>query len=103
MLSVPMPGLENLTFTALYDAYYRGLDDKDGEMQAFMAGMPAGAGWNFYREDFGVGFRFDVSSNWLMKAEWHDIEGADLLTQFFNNNGAKKDWNYYIVKTSYNF
>jgi len=57
----------------------------------------------FYREDFGVGFRLDISDNWLVKAEWHQVEGADLILPVFNNNMAVKDWDYYIVKTSFNF
>lgn len=109
MLSVPMPGQENLVFTLLYDAYYRDLDDKDGTDQEFAMSfspfqMPA---HYFYREDFGVGFRLDISEYWLIKAEWHQIEGADLLTNYFNDGpGAfvtEKDWDYYIVKTSFNF
>lgn len=100
MLSIPVPGRESLSFNLLWDAYYRDLDDKDGVKQAAAMGMPA---YYFYREDFGAGFRFAVSSNWLLKAEWHEIEGADLILPFYNGNNAKKDWDYYIVKTSFNF
>ncbi len=104
MLAVPMPGQENLVFNLLYDTYYRDLDDKDGTGQALAMGMPD---YYFYREDFGVGARLDISSNWMVKAEWHQIEGADLLTNFFNDGPGsfvtEKDWDYYIVKTSFNF
>jgi len=105
MLTVPTPGFEALSFTVLYDAFYRDKGDKDGVAQSVAnGGMPA---HYFYREDFGVGFRYDFSGNWLIKAEWHDIEGADLLTNYFNDGpgafNTEKDWNYYIVKTSFNF
>lgn len=105
MLTVPMPGKENISFTLLYDAYYRDKSDKDGVDQSIAnGGMPE---HYFYREDFGVGCRIDISDNWIIKAEWHDIEGADLLTSYFNDSPGsfitKKDWNYYIVKTSFNF
>ena len=102
MLSVPMPGQENLVFSALYDAYYSDLDDKDGTVQSGVYGAPD---YYYYREDFGVGARLDISDNWLIKAEWHEVEGADLLLPFFNQdmNPVEKDWSYYIVKTSFNF
>ncbi len=105
MLSVPMPGQENLVFNLLYDTYYRDLDDKDGTDQAAimaMMGVPM-PDYYFYREDFGVGVRLDINQNWLVKAEWHEVEGADLILPAFNNNAAAKDWDYYIVKTSFNF
>ena len=107
-------------FSRLTDEYslsaradYRDEDDKDGVNQSAMSALMTG-NWGtmpdyyFYREDFGVGCRYDVSSNWIIKAEWHQIEGADLLTSYFNDTfGAapvtEKDWDYYIVKTSFNF
>ena len=67
-----------------------------------MMGVPM-PDYYFYRKDFGVGARLDISDNWLIKAEWHQLEGADLILPFFNNNMAVKDWDYYIVKTSFNF
>jgi hypothetical protein len=108
MLSIPMPGQENLVFNLLYDAFYRDKGDKDGIDQALATGGMMDE-WYFYREDFGVGFRLDINQYWLIKAEWHQIEGADLLTNYFNDGPGitdfvtKKDWDYYIVKTSFNF
>lgn len=102
LLTVPMPGQENLSFSGLYDLFYRDRADKSGNAQSLATGMPAYA---FYRKDVGVAARLDISGNWLVKAEWHRVSGTDLLTDFFNGAAgtASKRWEYYIVKTSFNF
>jgi len=102
MVTIPVPGQENLAFSGLYDVYYRDKDDKGGTAQSAATGgiMPTYA---FYRKDVGVAARFDVNDNWLVKAEWHRVNGTDLLTDFFNAGTAAKRWEYYIVKTSFNF
>jgi hypothetical protein len=100
MLSIPVPGQENLTLVGLYDVYYRDKDDKGGTAQAAYYGDVA---YNYYRKDVGIGARLDINSFWLIKAEYHKVIGAALLTQYFNENNAVKNWDYYTIKTSFNF
>jgi hypothetical protein len=100
MLSIPIPGQENVALVGLYDVYYSDKDDKGGTAQTLTKG---GAAYNYYRKDVGVGARWDINDYWLIKAEYHKVIGADLLTQFFNNNAAVKNWNYYTIKTTFNF
>lgn len=101
MLSIPVPGQENVAVVGLYDVYYRDKDDKGGTAQA--TAMPGSNAYDYYRKDVGLGARWDINDYWLIKAEWHRVIGADLLLQFFNSNTAVKNWDYYTVKTSFNF
>jgi hypothetical protein len=101
MLSIPIPGQENVSIIGLYDVYYRDKDDKGGTVQASTP-MPDNA-YDYYRKDVGIGARLDINDYWLIKAEYHKVIGADLLTQYFNNNTAVKNWNYYTIKTTFNF
>ncbi len=100
MLSIPIPGQENVTVVGLYDVYYSDKDDKGGTAQAAYYGDVA---YNYYRKDVGIGVRWDINAYWLIKAEYHKVIGAALLTQYFNDNMAVKNWDYYTIKTSFNF
>ena len=103
MLTVPMPGLDQLSFTFLYDVYYSDKDDKSGDIQAGRTGQPA---YYYFRKDSGLAARYDINSNWLIKAEYHKINGADLLLPYYNqpySTPVAKHWDYYIIKTSFNF
>jgi hypothetical protein len=100
MLSIPFPGQENVTLVGLYDVYYSDKDDKGGTAQVLTKG---GKAYDYYRKDVGIGARLDLNDYWLIKAEYHKVIGADLLTQSFNNNTAVKNWNYYTIKTTFNF
>ena len=99
MLTVPTPGLEQLSFTILYDVYYSDKDDKSGDLQANPM-MPA---YYFFRKDSALAARYDINEHWLIKAEYHKINGADLLLPFYNEGVAVQHWDYYIIKTSFDF
>jgi hypothetical protein len=100
MLAIPFPGQENVSVVGLYDVYYSDEEDKSGTSQALIMG---GAAYDYYRKDVGAGVRWDLNDFWLIKAEYHKVIGAALLTQYFNSNMAVKNWDYYTVKTSFNF
>ena len=57
----------------------------------------------FYRKDSGLAARYDINSHWMIKAEYHKVNGADLILPYYNNGVAAKHWEYYIIKTSFNF
>ncbi|MBE0501472.1 MAG: hypothetical protein IBX47_08520 [Desulfuromonadales bacterium] len=100
MLAIPFPGQENVCVVGMYDVYYSDEEDKSGTRQALIMG---GAAYDYYRKDVGAGVRWDLNDFWLIKAEYHKVIGAALLTQYFNANMAVKNWDYYAVKTSFNF
>jgi hypothetical protein len=88
-----------LVASILYDVFYADKDDRRGT-QLVARGQPNYLGW---RKDLGVGLRWDVTSNWVLKAEWHEVEGAALQLPLFNPQGVKKDWRYLVFKASFNF
>jgi hypothetical protein len=90
MGTVQVPQVEGLSVSALYDVFYL---DKDNTSETNV---------NSYRKDLGLGARYDINANWLVKAEWHTVEGAALNMDIVND-GQEDDWSYFIVKTSFNF
>ncbi|PLX81940.1 MAG: hypothetical protein C0617_15590 [Desulfuromonas sp.] len=91
--------LEKLTLSVLYDHFYANKADHGGKGFEEM-GLPSFVGW---RKDFGVALRYDINYNWLVKAEWHHVDGGALGLQIFNPDGLEKDWNYAVAKASFNF
>ena len=83
------PQVSGLSFSLLYDEFYLDEDDHKDSTK--------------YRKDLGLGVRYDINQNWLVKAEWHDIEGTAMNMGFVNEDAMKEDWSYFIVKTSFNF
>jgi len=51
----------------------------------------------------GLCLRYQVNKNWMLKAEWHAIDGAALYMHLYNLDGFEKKWNYFIFKTSVSF
>lgn len=91
---------EQLSLSVLYDTYYADKDDKDGK-KLVAQGKPDHLGW---RKDLGIGLRYDINRNWLLKAEWHTLEGGALGLPVYNPGvPIKEDWEYFVVKTSFNF
>lgn len=93
--------IDPVVIYALYDVFYADKDDRDGsELEA--RGELDYLGW---RKDFGLGLRWDVNDSWVLKAEWHKVDGAGLQLPLFNPTpeGVKRDWYYYVLKASYNF
>lgn len=91
---------DTLHVYGLYDVFYADKDDRAGRAFAVLGQKPY-MGW---RKDVGVGIRYDINPSWLIKAEWHDVNGVGSNAGLFNNVAdLEKNWNYYIVKTSFNF
>lgn len=100
---------DRLTVSALYDEYYLDKDDKDGKKFAAQDDMlpPADQFLDehlVWRKDKGVGVRYDITPNWLIKAEYHDIDGAEYFMFALNGlNELERDWNYFVVKSTLQF
>lgn len=90
---------EPIVLSALYDVFYANKNDHNGSN--FVAqGQPASLGW---RKDFGMGIRWNITNQWLVRAEQHWVDGASLQLPIFNPQGVEENWNYFVLKTSFNF
>ncbi len=89
MATLQVPQVSGLSLSVLFDEFYLDEDDHKDSSK--------------YRKDFGLGARLDINENWLIKAEWHDIEGTGMNLRMVNDGPMEEDWSYFIVKTSFNF
>lgn len=90
---------ENVAVSALYDLFYADKNDRDGSN--FTAkGQPDFLGW---RKDLGAAIRWDITDRWMVRAEYHSLDGAALQLPIFNPTGVERYWSYYVLKTSFNF
>ncbi|MBI5559392.1 MAG: hypothetical protein HY885_17340 [Deltaproteobacteria bacterium] len=91
--------LERLGVSAFYDVFYADKNDHDGS-GLVAQGQPDFLGW---RKDLGLGLHWEITSQWLAKAEYHVVDGAALQLAIFNPEGVERYWNYVVLKTSFNF
>ncbi|MCO4783344.1 MAG: hypothetical protein KC646_13545 [Candidatus Cloacimonetes bacterium] len=63
---------------------------------------------NLYQNDLAFTVRVDMSEDWVLKLEYHDLEGTALLRDILNpgvtaavNQG--KDWDMIMAKVTYSF
>ncbi|MDJ0840085.1 MAG: hypothetical protein QNK37_26470 [Acidobacteriota bacterium] len=91
-----------LSLNLTYDEFYPRKDDKDGDFNTMM-GIPRHLAW---QKDLSLGLRYDLRSSWVLKAEWHDVDGIGLIATFDTENLENitvADWHYCGFKATYNF
>ncbi len=74
-------------------------DDRDGD-DLVAQGRPSFEAW---QHDLAVTARFDLTDFWLIKLEYHYLDGMSLLTEADNPEGFEKSWDYFAVRTTLNF
>jgi hypothetical protein len=77
-------------------SYYSIYDDTDSQ-------LPDEPEWYYTQNDLCAAVRMDITPNWLIKLEAHQIEGAGLVMSFENPQGRKKNWNLAAIKSSVSF
>jgi hypothetical protein len=77
-------------------------DDRDGTGSAAATGLPA---HNFYRRDWLVGLRWDVTPSFMLRAEYQWNQGTWSLARRENPNpvATVKDWEMFSLLGSYRF
>jgi hypothetical protein len=88
--------------SAYYSAVYADRDDPEGELLG-ARGLPAHRG---YQKALVGTVRLDVTPNWLVKAEMHDIDGTrsiSFVEQPRGLAGLRKDWWLFVAKTTFHF
>ena len=84
-----------------YDESYLNKNDRDGSEAEARSGIPA---HNFFAKDLTVGVRWDLTPHFMLRAEYHRVEGASWLSLRENNPAeTEKDWDMVSVLASYRF
>lgn len=96
LAAVPVPKVDGLTFSTVYSVFYPDMNDRDGNNQP----VEDHQAW---QKDLGLGLRYDLTGNWLVKGEWHTVNGSALTPDLANPNGTAEDWDYFLLKTTFVF
>lgn len=95
-----LPKLEGLL---RYDVTYSNKDDRNGRDYAARTG---GHAFTQYTKDWTVGLRYDVTPEFMIRAEYHNIEGTAILPSLDNPLGAsshQKNWDMWMLLGSFRF
>ncbi len=100
---------QSWSMLARYDAMFLNIDDHDGSAQARVTGLPR---HRFYAKDLTFGLRWEFIENWLVAAEYHNVDGTAWLSPVDNpgiNNPAlvrevsDGHWDLFTLMFSYRF
>lgn len=80
---------------AYYSVYWPDRDDKDGKRYARQ-----GQEFRAWSKDLALTARADVNEHWLLKVEFHRIDGAAGLSVAENPDGFTQKWNMVAVRTT---
>ncbi len=92
---------ELIEFGAGYSEFYENTDDKNGGGYA--------VDFRAWRKDITLSTRFDITDNWVVKAEYHIMDGAawlpdpGLYSDANSDENIKQKWNMIALKTTFSF
>jgi hypothetical protein len=93
--------IPELQGTIRYDVIYMDKDDRKGSRAASF-GLPNHIA---YANDWMVGLRWDITTSWMLRAEYHRVHGTAWLSQADNQDRQMtvQDWNLYGLQLSFRF
>ncbi len=86
-----------------YDVAYSDRDDRSGNRFARRTGRPD---FTQYTRDWTLGLRYDVTPEFMVRAEYHNIEGTSILPTLDNPAGPasfERRWDMWMLLGSYRF
>lgn len=84
-----------------YDVSYLDNNDRDGQKSEVKFGIPA---HNFFAKDLTFGIRWDITKQFMMRAEYHRVEGTSWLSSRENDlTDTEKNWGMFSFLASYRF
>lgn len=93
-----------------YDAFFANIDDRSGRETA--AALSAATGvplprHRFFQKDITFGLRWEFAQNWLIAAEYHNIDGTGALSMVdnpeLNLGGGDPHWDLFALMLSFRF
>jgi hypothetical protein len=93
--------LEQLRANIRYDVLYNNKNDRGGQ-RAVSLGLPNHAA---YAKDWMFGLRWDMTTSWMLRAEYHRIHGTAWIPQADNSirSLTVQDWDLYGLQLSFRF
>ena len=87
---------------ARYDVTYRDKNDKDGQAFSATTGVPA---YSRFAKDLTAGLGYKLSNNWLLRGEFHHVNGTAWLPYSDNTNpsATTQHWNMWLFQAAYRF
>lgn len=85
-----------------YDVLYLDKDDRNGTVNAALFNK---APYNFFAKDVTLGIGWKPDPAWLLRAEYHYIDGAGWLPEQDNRDASqvKRYWNLFALQATYRF
>lgn len=85
-----------------YDVFYADRDDRDGRKSAALTGLPRFMG---FAKDRTAGVRYDVTSQFMVRAEYHRIDGTAWLSSLENPDpmALERRWDMFVLLFSFRF
>ena len=86
---------------AVFSEYFPDKNDRDGDALV-AAGEPAHGAW---QRDLGLTVRLDVNEHWLLKLEYHDMDGTAMVVEGGPDAATDTDrhWRVIAAKTTFHF
>ena len=84
-----------------YDTLTQDIDDRNGKRPASF-GLPNHIA---FAKDWMTGLRWDITPSWMLRAEYHRINGTAWIAQADNQDRSKtrENWDLYALQISYRF
>lgn len=85
-----------------YDVLYSDRDDRDGKEFNAATGRPA---FFNYAKDWTVGLRYDVTPSFMLRAEYHSVDGTAWLPGLDNPDPSslERRWDMFMLLGSFRF
>jgi len=86
-----------------YDASFNNKSDHSGKKLSAETGLPAHV---FFAKDWMIGLRYDVTPSFMIRGEWHHIDGTGWLSSLDNNadpGAMERKWDMLMLMGSWRF
>lgn len=85
-----------------YDASFNNKSDRDGKKLSATTGLPSHM---FFAKDWMLGLRYDVTPTFMVRGEWHRIDGTGWLSSLDNPNPREMErkWDMLMFMGSWRF
>lgn len=98
--------LPKLEMVLRYDAAFNDRNDRNGKDFFIDSKGTKGPNFTQYTKDWTLGLRYDVTPAFMLRAEYHNIEGTSILPGMDNPAGPNahvKNWDMWMLLGSYYF